>query len=81
MAAFCGCCGAEITSKKSESCPACGAPTHGMLLTDLFQALEFERETSQNEESRRTLEHHDLLVNDDSDNGPTPSAELGIDPD
>ena len=52
MAAFCGCCGAEITSKKSESCPACGAATHGMLLIDPFQAMEFERETSQNEESR-----------------------------
>jgi hypothetical protein len=51
MAAFCGCCGAEITSKKSESCPACGAPTHGMLLTDPLQAMEFEKETSQNKES------------------------------
>lgn len=31
MAAFCGCCGAEITLKTSESCPLCGAPTHGLL--------------------------------------------------
>ena len=34
MAAFCECCGAQI-SLKAEPCPACGAPQHGMLLTDL----------------------------------------------
>lgn len=34
MAAFCECCGAQITLK-AEPCPACGAPQHGMLLTDL----------------------------------------------
>lgn len=30
MAAFCACCGAEITPK-AEACPACGAPQHGMI--------------------------------------------------
>jgi hypothetical protein len=29
MAAFCGCCGAEITTK-AEKCPVCGTPRHGM---------------------------------------------------
>jgi hypothetical protein len=64
MAAFCGCCGAEITSKKNESCPACGAPTHGMLLTDPFQPMELERETSQNKEPRpRRCEVHQIGKN------------------
>lgn len=30
MAAFCGCCGAEITSK-AEVCIVCGTPRHGMM--------------------------------------------------
>jgi hypothetical protein len=29
MAAFCACCGAEITLK-AEACPVCGTPQHGM---------------------------------------------------
>jgi hypothetical protein len=29
MAAFCGCCGAEITAKV-EACPVCKTPQHGM---------------------------------------------------
>jgi len=29
VAAFCGCCGAEITLK-AEACPLCGTPQHGM---------------------------------------------------
>jgi hypothetical protein len=33
MAAFCGCCGAEITGKV-EACPVCGMPRHGMVRTD-----------------------------------------------
>ena len=31
MAAFCGCCGAEITLK-DEACTVCGTPHHGMAL-------------------------------------------------
>ena len=34
MAAFCGCCGVEIT-RKAEACPACGVPKHGMVPADL----------------------------------------------
>jgi hypothetical protein len=30
MAAFCGCCGAEIT-ERAEACSACGTPRHGMI--------------------------------------------------
>jgi hypothetical protein len=30
MAAFCTCCGAEIT-RRAEACPVCGNPRHGML--------------------------------------------------
>jgi hypothetical protein len=30
MAAFCVCCGAEIT-QKAEACPVCRTPRHGML--------------------------------------------------
>ncbi|HUB18610.1 MAG TPA: hypothetical protein VL990_08240 [Acidobacteriaceae bacterium] len=33
MAAFCGCCGAEIT-EKDEACVICGMPRHGMLRPD-----------------------------------------------
>jgi hypothetical protein len=29
VAAFCTCCGAEIT-RKPQACPNCGAPRHGM---------------------------------------------------
>ena len=29
MAAFCACCGAEITLK-AEACPKCGTPQHGI---------------------------------------------------
>lgn len=30
MAAFCGCCGAEI-SERAEVCAVCGTPRHGMV--------------------------------------------------
>jgi hypothetical protein len=33
MAAYCGCCGAEITGV-AEVCAACGAPRHGMMPAD-----------------------------------------------
>lgn len=61
MAAFCACCGAEIT-KKSESCPVCGTPTHGMLPAGDLSTLEIEGETSQSREpgfrSRRCEVHN-----------------------
>jgi predicted amidophosphoribosyltransferase len=36
MAAFCACCGAEIT-RKPEACPKCGAPRHGSSPLDRSQ--------------------------------------------
>ena len=39
MAAYCACCGAEITLK-AEACPLCGAPRHGMLPSHLLPALD-----------------------------------------
>jgi hypothetical protein len=39
MAAFCACCGAEITLK-AEACPVCGTPRHGMLPPDRQPALD-----------------------------------------
>jgi hypothetical protein len=46
MAAFCACCGAEITLK-AEACPVCGAPQHGMLPPDLQPALDIATDASQ----------------------------------
>ena len=43
MAAFCACCGAEITPK-AEACPVCGTPRHGMLPPDLQPALDTGKE-------------------------------------
>jgi hypothetical protein len=34
MAAYCGCCGAEITGR-GEACEACGTPRHGMMPSGL----------------------------------------------
>ena len=34
MAAFCDCCGAEIT-EAAEACPVCGMPRHGMIPSGL----------------------------------------------
>jgi predicted amidophosphoribosyltransferase len=39
MAAFCACCGAEITLK-TEACPVCGMPRHGMLKADPQLSLD-----------------------------------------
>ena len=39
MAAFCGCCGAEITLK-AEKCAVCGMPRHGMLRADRVSAMQ-----------------------------------------
>lgn len=41
MAAFCGCCGAEITLK-AEACPVCGTPRHGMASRDVAFDCETE---------------------------------------
>jgi rRNA maturation protein Nop10 len=39
MAAFCTCCGAEITLK-AEVCPVCGSPQHGMAQPDPLFTLD-----------------------------------------
>ena len=39
VAAFCACCGAEITLKAGQ-CPACGNPRHGMMPPDLLLTLD-----------------------------------------
>lgn len=46
MAAFCACCGAEITLK-AEACPVCGTPRHGMLQPDRFLTLDDDADSSQ----------------------------------
>jgi predicted amidophosphoribosyltransferase len=59
MAAFCSCCGAEITLK-AEACPACGTPRHGMLQSDRPPTLDAHTDPSQEDvnigrEPRRPL--------------------------
>ena len=39
MAAFCACCGAEITGRE-EACPVCHTPRHGMLPADGLMPLD-----------------------------------------
>ena len=46
MAAFCSCCGAEITLK-AEACAACGTPRHGMVPPDLEPGLDIGKELAQ----------------------------------
>jgi hypothetical protein len=46
MAAFCACCGAEITLKAGR-CPVCGTPKHGMSQPDLSLPLDTSARTSQ----------------------------------
>jgi hypothetical protein len=41
MAAFCGCCGAEI-SDRAEACPVCGTPRHGILPPGIPRSLAEE---------------------------------------
>jgi hypothetical protein len=48
VAAFCACCGAEITLK-TEACPLCGAPQHGMLQPDLLPTFAVITEPSQDD--------------------------------
>jgi hypothetical protein len=50
MAAFCTCCGAEI-SLKAEACPVCGTPQHGMLPPDLLPTLDIATDPSQEDVS------------------------------
>ena len=45
MAAFCACCGAEITLK-AEACSVCGTPRHGMLPHDLLPNPDASADTS-----------------------------------
>jgi predicted amidophosphoribosyltransferase len=45
VAAFCACCGAEITLK-AEACPACGAPQHGMAQPDFLLTLDVDTDPS-----------------------------------
>ena len=52
MAAFCSCCGAEITLK-AEACPVCGTPRHGMLPPELRPALDAGRPSSGGRRNRR----------------------------
>jgi RNA polymerase subunit RPABC4/transcription elongation factor Spt4 len=46
VAAFCACCGAEITLK-AEACPVCGTPQHGMSEPDLLLTLDVGTDPSQ----------------------------------
>jgi RNA polymerase subunit RPABC4/transcription elongation factor Spt4 len=48
MAAFCACCGAEITLK-AEACPVCGTPQHGMLQPGLVPALDVGVDSSEDD--------------------------------
>jgi hypothetical protein len=55
MAAFCACCGAEITLK-AEACTVCGTPRHGMLNAEMLRKLEADAETSdQGRDASQTL--------------------------
>jgi hypothetical protein len=57
MAAFCACCGAEITLK-AEACPVCGTPRHGMLPPDLLSAM-LSRSDKDTETSQSGIVHGD----------------------
>lgn len=48
MAAFCACCGAEITAK-DEVCRVCGTPRHGMQRADGRTPLDLGDETGGDE--------------------------------
>ena len=45
LAAFCACCGAEITLK-AEACPVCGTPRHGMARPDPLLTIAASTELS-----------------------------------
>jgi predicted amidophosphoribosyltransferase len=61
VAAFCACCGAEITLK-TEACPLCGAPQHGMLQPDLLPTFAVITEPSQDEAELVWTEKADARV-------------------
>jgi len=46
MAAYCTCCGAEITLK-AEACSVCGTPRHGMLPSNRLLTLDIDTDLSQ----------------------------------
>jgi len=48
MAAFCACCGAEITGRE-ERCPVCRTPRHGMLPADGLIPLDLGDERAEDE--------------------------------
>jgi hypothetical protein len=48
VAAFCACCGTEITLK-AEACPVCGTPQHGMLQADRSPGFDVGVAPSQEE--------------------------------
>jgi hypothetical protein len=52
MAAFCACCGAEITLK-AEACPVCGTPRHGMLQPETL--LAHDRDVCATKESEASI--------------------------
>jgi hypothetical protein len=45
VAAFCECCGAEITLK-AEPCPVCGTPQHGMAKPDVRLTFDVDTDAS-----------------------------------
>ncbi len=54
VAAFCSCCGAEITLK-AEACAACGTPRHGMKPAERKPVGDEKDGGLQVEKPRRTL--------------------------
>lgn len=48
MAAFCACCGAEITPK-AGACSVCGTPRHGMMPRDMQPEVDLETNPAQAE--------------------------------
>ena len=51
MAAFCVCCGAEIT-RKAEACVVCGTPLHGMMPAKLSISTDILKPVSRDTETR-----------------------------
>jgi hypothetical protein len=59
MAAFCECCGAQITLKP-QACPVCGTPRHGMSPPDLPHTLDAETDP---QETAKRVEAEDVRFN------------------